>query len=63
MNITINAIESCTNIPDCMTAEEIRSDTIEDEHLSMISAYVLHARPSMRAEVQKKSTAILVILR
>ena len=32
MNITIDAIESCIDIPDCMTAEEIKSATIDDEH-------------------------------
>ena len=35
--IAINAIESCMDIPDCMTAEETRSVTTEDEHLSMLS--------------------------
>ena len=54
MNITISAIASCTNISDCMTIEEIRSATVDNEQLSMLSEYVLHSWPSMRAVVQKE---------
>ena len=39
-SITINAIESCTDIPDCMTTEDIRLASLEDEHLDMLSEYV-----------------------
>ena len=53
MNITINVIESCTDISDCMRAEEIRFATTDDKHLNMLSEYVLHGWPSVRAEVQK----------
>ena len=38
MHITINIIESCTHIPDCMTAEEIEV-TLEDEHLSPLAQF------------------------
>ena len=40
MNITMNAIKSCMDILDCMKAEEIRSVTIDEEHMSMLSDYV-----------------------
>ena len=43
------------DIPDCMRAEEIRSVTIDDEHLGILPNNVLHSWPSMRAEVQKGS--------
>ena len=33
--------ELCTGIPDCITAEEIRTATIEDKHITMLSEYVL----------------------
>ena len=45
--------ESCMDKPDCMAAEEIRSVTIDDRHLSMISEYLLHDWPLMRIKVQK----------
>ena len=35
MHITINAMESCKDIPDNMIAEETREMTEEDEHLSL----------------------------
>ena len=53
MNIKVNAIESCTDMPDYMRSEEIKSVTINDEHLSIVSDYVLCGLPSVKAEVQK----------
>ena len=61
MNIPINAIESCMDIPHCMTLEEIRSVTIDYKHLSMLSDNVFHVSPTMKAEIQKRSTAALII--
>ena len=40
-HITINAIESCTDIPDCKTAEEIRKVILEDEHLNALAELIL----------------------
>ena len=41
MCITIGMIESNTDIPDCMSAEEIRVATLDDDDLGLLSAYVL----------------------
>ena len=43
MHITINTIESCTDIPDCLTAEEIREATLEDNHLNVWQGLILHS--------------------
>ena len=51
MHITINAIGSCTDIPYCTTAEEIREMTIEDEHFSTLVESILHNWPSTKTEV------------
>ena len=51
MHITINAPESCTDIPDCMTAEEITEVTLE-EHLSSLAQLV--SWPSTKTEVHKE---------
>ena len=37
MNLNMNAIGTCTDIPECMTAEEIRHVTIKDEHIGALS--------------------------
>ena len=42
------------DILDCMTAEEIRSVTIDNEHLSMLSECVLYDWPSMGTKEQKE---------
>ena len=41
------------DILDCMTAGQNKSATIDDEHPSILSEYVLHGWPSMRAKVEK----------
>ena len=35
MGINKNAIETCMNNPECMTAEETQLVTIDDEHISI----------------------------
>ena len=40
MHITTSAIQSYTDIPHCMTWEEIRKVTLEDEHLSSFAEII-----------------------
>ena len=54
MITAINALGSCIDIQDSMTAEETRLVTIDYKHLNMLSEYVLCGWPPMRAEVQKE---------
>ena len=53
MNITVNTIDPCTNILDCMTTEEIRPVTTDYKHVSRLSECILHGWPSMKAEIWK----------
>ena len=41
------------DIPYCMTAEEIRLATLDDEHLGILSEYVLCIWPSTKVKMQK----------
>ena len=54
MHVTTNATESCINISDCMTAEEIREVTLWDEHLSALAELVPCSWSSIKTEVQKE---------
>ena len=54
MYITINTNESCTDIPDCMIAEEIRIAILDDEQVDMLSEPILHSYPSTKAELQEE---------
>ena len=54
MSLSIHAIELCKDIPDCMTVEEIKLATLDDEHLAMLSEYVLCGWPVTKAELQMK---------
>ena len=42
------------DIWECITAEEIRLATLDYEHLSLLSDYVLYGWPSTKAEVEKE---------
>ena len=37
ISVTINAMESCIDIPDCMTTDKIRLTTLDNEHLGRLS--------------------------
>ena len=50
--ITI-AIESFTDIPDCIITEEIRIATFDDQHIGMLPEPILFGWPLTKAEVQK----------
>ena len=54
MCITINTIESCMDIPACMTTEEIKMATLDDEHLVLLLKLICHSWPLMKIEVQNK---------
>ena len=62
MGISINVIETCTDIPDCMIVEDMWLVTTDGEHKSMLSNYVWHDWPPTKAEIQK-SAAIVVFQR
>ena len=42
MDRSMNVMETCRNIPECMTAEDKKLATIDDEHIGMLSKYMLH---------------------
>ena len=54
MCIIINTIESCMDIPYCITAGQIKEVTLEDEHLSAVSECILHSWQSIKMEIQKE---------
>ena len=38
-----------------MTAEETQLETLDDEHMDMLSNHIIHGSPSMKSEVQKEA--------
>ena len=54
MNLNINAIKMCTDIPECTTVEEIRHTTQVDDHLNALTAYVINGWSSTRGEVKEE---------
>ena len=54
MSLTINARETCRDIPECMMAEDIRCMTLEDDRRCGPSANVIHRWPATRGEIVKE---------
>ena len=54
MYMNANAIEIYSEILECMTEEEIGCVTIDDDHISAHSTYVIHGWSSRRAQVIKE---------
>ena len=54
MHITINTVDLCMDLPVCLTADEIRIVTLEDEHLGALAELIFHGWLSTRAWVQRE---------
>ena len=52
MSLDIDTIGTCAVILKCMTADEIRHTTQEDNHTSELTTYMIHGFPSTKAEVK-----------
>ena len=55
MWITINTIESCTEIAECMRVDEIRRAALEDEFRGILLESILYGWLLTKAEVQNCS--------
>ena len=40
--LSINVIETCTDIPECIMTEDIRHAAQRDGHLNELAVYVIH---------------------
>ena len=50
MEPNINAIQTTTNIPDCMTIQELQQATSQDEHLQLHQEHI-RGRPEYRDQI------------
>ena len=62
MNLNINAIETCTDIPECRIAGEIRHATQSDAYLYALTVYMMNGCLSPRAKVKEEKSTILAVL-
>ena len=54
MNLNINAIEICTDIPECMMAEDLGLATLADDHLNALIVYMINGCPSTTVKVKEE---------
>ena len=51
MQISINVIQSITNIPECMTMNELQEATSQDQHLQYFMKYVIQGWPECKNQL------------
>ena len=54
MNLNSNAVETCSNILECMMVEEIRHTMHVDGHLNALTTYVINGWQSTRGKVKEE---------
>ena len=53
--MNINSTKTCTYILEYMITEEHRFANLENDHIGMLSIYMIHGCPSTRTEVTKEA--------
>ena len=53
MRVSINAIQSTTNIPQCMTMHELQETTSQDQHLKCFMEYIIQGWPGSKYQLPK----------
>ena len=51
MWLGINAIQATTNIPECMTMDELQETTSQDQHLKCLMEYVMQGWPESKNQL------------
>ena len=45
MQISVNAMQLTANVPDCMTCNELKEVTSQDQHLQQLMEYIIQGWP------------------
>ena len=53
MQLSINAIQTTTNIPECMTMHELQQVTSQDQHMQCSKEYITQGWPEHRDQIQQ----------
>ena len=51
MQISINVIQSMTNILECMAMHEVQEATSQDQYLQKLIEYVIQGRPESKSQL------------
>ena len=51
MDIRIEAIQSVTNTPECMSISQIQQVSAQDEHLQCLNSFIIASWPSSKDEL------------
>ena len=54
INLNIKAVETCTDMQECMMAEKNRHALQAQDYLHALTAYIIYGWPSTRAEVKEE---------
>ena len=51
MQLIIDAIQTMTNIPDCMTIQHLQQATSQDDHLQQLKGYIIRGWPENKDHI------------
>ena len=63
MQLNIYAIQITTNIPDCMTIQELQQTVSQDEHIQQLKEHVIRGWPEKKYPLPQDSENMLDISR
>ena len=53
MDIRVDAIQASTNVPECMSIQQIQHATAQDEHLQQLKGFIIAGWPESKEQVHK----------
>ena len=51
MLLNIDTIQTMTNIPDCMTIQQLQQGTSQDDHLQQLKCYIIRGWPENKDQI------------
>ena len=51
MQLIIDAIQTTTNIPDCITIQQLHQATLQDNHLQQLEKYIIRGWPENKDQI------------
>ena len=56
MQLNTDALQTPTNIPDCMTMHELQQATLQDEYLQCLKEHIIQGWPENREQMPQDMT-------
>ena len=54
MQLNIDVIQTMTNIPDCITIQQLQQATSQDDHLQQLKGYIIRSWPESKDQIPQE---------